>query len=170
MATDLYILGTNHPLQCGSTACPQSSIRAFDAELRSVCMQFKIQRIAEEMTEEGLKNHDVIETVGCRVAKEIDAVYQMVDLCLTERRALSIDDSPVITTVMRYHITNGGGFREAFDDFVEGVRERVWVGRILSGSEWPTLLVCGSNHVVSIRRLWRSLGLESKVVHLDYEP
>ncbi len=169
-AADLYILGTNHPLQCGSISCAQLRVQAFETEVRSLCKKYKIQRVAEEMTKEGLKKHKVTATVGQRVAKDIGAEYQMVDLRQTERRNLSIDDSPVISTVMRYHIAQGGGFREAFDDLADGVRERVWIGRILSGAKWPTLFVCGSNHVISVRRLWRCLGLASKVVHLDYEP
>lgn len=170
MAADLYILGTNHPLQCGSTECSDRNVEAFAAELRRLCSKFKIQRLVEEMTDEGLKRHNVTETVCSRVAGEIGAAYEIVDLNQIQRRALCIDDSPVITTVMRHHISDGSGFREAFDDLADGVRERVWVARILSGNQWPVLFLCGAYHVVSIRRLWRGLGLESKIIHLDYEP
>lgn len=170
MATDLYILGTSHPLQCGSDEFTQESIIAFDAELRRLCESFKIRRIAEEMTIDGLARFNVAESVGQRVAKGIGIAHQPVDLTPQERIGISIDDSVVIATVRRYHIFDGGPFREAFDDLADGIRERVWLVRMLSREEWPILFICGSDHVISVRRLWRRLGVDAKVVHRDYEP
>lgn len=169
-AADLYILGTSHALQCGSKKCSPSSILAFDTELRGLCERFKIRRIAEEMNADGLTHHEITETVGQRMARELGIAHQTVDLSRKERVDLSIDDSVVLATSMRYGIANGGGFREAFDDLADGVRERVWLSRILANEEWPTLFVCGSDHAPSLRRLWRRLGLDAKVVHFDYEP
>lgn len=170
MATELYILGTSHPLQCGSAECTQANILAFDTELRRLCEIFKIQRIAEEMTADGLTRHKVTETVGQRVAKDIEIPHQPVDLSPEERICISIDDSVVIATVRRYGIFDGGPFREAFDDLADGIRERVWVARILSREEWPILFICGSDHAVSVRRLSRRLSIDAKVVHRDYKP
>lgn len=170
MATELYILGTSHSLQCGSADCTQTNILTFDTELRRLCETFKIQRIAEEMTADGLTRYKVTETVGQRVAKDIGIPNQFVDLSPEERIGVSIDDSVVIATVRRYVIFDGGPFREAFDDLADGIRERVWVARILSREEWPILFICGSDHAVSVRKLWRRLGIDAKVVHRDYEP
>ena len=38
------------------------------------------------------------------------------------------------------------------------VRERVWVARVLSGDEWPVLLVCGADHAVSVSALFKCTG------------
>ena len=170
VGTELYILGTSHPLQCGSAECAQATILAFDAELRRLCETFKIQRITEEMTADGLAQHKVTDTVGQRVAKDFGILHQPVDLSPQERIGISIDDSVVIATVRRYGIFDGGPFREAFDDLADGIRERVWLARILSKEEWPVLFICGSDHAVSVRRLCRRLGIDAKVAHRDYEP
>lgn len=170
MNVDLYIVGTSHPLQCGSSECTSSHIQAFDAEIRRICATLKIKRIAEEMTKDGLSHYKAAETIGHHVAREINVVYQMVDLSVNERGGLSLDDSVVITTVQRWRICDGGPFREAFDDLVDGIRERVWIARLLSEKEWPTLFICGSDHTISVRRLCRGLGIGARVIHRDYEP
>jgi hypothetical protein len=56
----------------------------FDAELRKLCRTLKIKLIAEEMTEDGLTHYKVVETIGQRVARDIDVSYQAVD-ALDER-------------------------------------------------------------------------------------
>jgi ABC-type ATPase with predicted acetyltransferase domain len=168
VATDFYILGTSHPLQCGSTECTPASIGAFDEELRRLCEIYKIQRISEEMTAEGLVHHKATETIGQRVARDAGITHQTVDLSQKERNVLSMGDSVVIATVQRQGIFDGGPFREAFDDLCDGIRERVWVARILSGKEWPVLVICGADHAVSVRRLCRGLGMNAKIAHRDY--
>jgi hypothetical protein len=89
---------------------------------------------------------------------------------MKERGDFSLNDSAVIATVRRWRVFDGGPFREAFDDLVDGIRERVWIARLLSGKDWPILFICGSNHAVSVRRLCRGLGMDAQVIHLDYEP
>jgi hypothetical protein len=170
VAIDFYILGISHPLQCGSAECTQANILAFDAELRRLCRTFEIRRIAEEMSADGLTHHKATETIGQRVARDVGIQHQAVDLSQEERDAFSIDDSVVIATVQRCGIFDGGPFREAFDDLADGIRERVWVARVMSGEEWPILFICGSDHAVSVRRLCRGLGINAKIIHRDYEP
>jgi hypothetical protein len=166
----MYIVGTSHSLQCGSATCTPADIRAFYDEIRSLCAKFNIQRIAEEMTADGLAHHKVNETVAERVTRDIGIHHQSVDLSEHERRNLSLDDSVVIATVQRWRIFNGSTFRESFDDLADAIRERVWIARLLSGTKWPVLFICGSNHSISVRRICRALGMDVKVVHLDLSP
>lgn len=170
MTIEVFILGTSHPLQCGSAECTKENIVAFEKEVRSLCKKLSVKRIAEEMTVEGLAHNGVTETIPQRIARDIAVPVQHVDLQQKDRSTLSINDSTVINTVRRHGIFDGGPFREAFDDLADGVRERVWVARMLSRTEWPVLFVCGSEHAASVRRLFRGLGIDSTVVHLDYEP
>lgn len=169
MAIDLYIIGTSHALQCGSAECTASDVQGFETELRKLCVALKVRRIAEEMTEDGLTSHKVKETVGQRVAKGTSVSYQTVDLSVKERQALSIDDSVLFATLGRRQIFEDA-FQGAFDDLVGDIRERIWIARLLSGEDWPTLFICGSDHAVSMRRLWCRLGMEAKVIHRDYVP
>jgi hypothetical protein len=171
MGAALYILGTSHPLQCGTAACAQVTIDAFHKELRKICDVRKIRRIAEEMTTEGLKQQGVTETIAEKVAKSMGIAHHNVDLTTKERSEIALDDSSVINAVRSLGISDRvGAFREAFDELVDDVRERCWSGRILARNEWPTLFVCGANHVKSVRRLWCCLGIDAVIVHVDYEP
>lgn len=170
MAADIYVMGTSHPLQCGNADLPARSVASFESELRSVLDKYKINRIAEEMSADGLREQKVSETIAERVAGELKIPYQAVDLTNEERSALSLDDSTLFQVMSSFKIEDGGPLRQGFDDLADGIRERIWIARILSKEYWPVFFICGSNHSVSIRRLWRSMGFASKLVHLDYEP
>ncbi len=171
MNVTLYILGTSHPLQCGVADLAQASIVGFKDELHKICDEFKIRRIAEEMTAEGLTQHGVKETIAEKVAKSMRIPYHNVDLTPKERRDISLDDSVVINVVMSFGFADGGGaFRAAFVELAGDVRERCWSARILAGKEWPTLFVFGADHVQNVHRLWHRLGIGAVIVHADYEP
>ena len=59
---------------------------------------------------------------------------------------------------------------DAFNELVSSVRERLFVAHILSDNEWPVLFVCGAEHTVPVRRLFHQIGVQSEIVHLDYDP
>lgn len=171
MTPMLYILGMSHPLQCGAAECPAGLRATFEADLRKVCASHDIRRVAEEMSKEGLDRYGVTETIGQRIAKELKFAYCGVDLNREERQELCLDDTPVLTTVMNHELPGGNAaFRQAFDELVDEVRERCWTARLLAENNWPTLFICGANHVKCMARLWRSLGLYANVIQHDYEP
>jgi len=170
MAADIYVMGTNHPLQCGRADVPKTSVASYESELRTALDKYNIKRVAEEMSPDGRKEHKVSKTVAQRVAKELGLPYQAVDLTNKDRARLSLGDSTVLQVTRSFKIQNAGPFRQGFDDLADGIRERIWIARILSEEQWPVFLICGSEHAVSIRRLWRCMGFVTKLVHLDYEP
>jgi hypothetical protein len=167
----LFIIGTSHTLQCATAGIDGSKVALFEAELRRVCVEHQIARIAEEMSEAGLEFQGVQCTVAARVAKELRIEHCHVDLEPKERAALSLDDGPMLNIVLHEEFPDGGGiFRKAFDALGDAVRERCWIGRMLAHEVWPTLFVCGADHTDSVEKLWRSLGLPLTVVHRDYDP
>ena len=167
----LFIIGTSHKIQCGIDAVDSRRKSAFAVELRHVCEQHRISRIAEEMSKAGLKHQGVKRTVGVQIAKKLGIAHHHVDMELDERAALSLDDGPMLNIVCHRGFPDGGsGFRRRFSALGDAVRERCWVGRILARREWPALFVCGSDHTDSVSRLWRSLRLPLVIVHRDYEP
>ncbi len=171
MNVALYILGTSHPLQCGVADLAQASIVGFKDELHRICDEFKIGRIAEEMTAEGLKRYGVNETIAEKVAKSMRIPHHNVDLTIKERRNFSLDEFDAAKAATGIGFADGGGaFREAFNELAGEVRERCWSARILAGKEWPTLFVFGADHVQNVHRLWHRLGIGAVIVHADYEP
>ena len=170
MSVDIYILGTSHPLQCGSSELPERCISLYESEIKRVLKKFKIKRISEEMSEDGRKHHKIANTVAQNIAKEMNIAYQEVDLSQDDRTNFSLDDSTLFQVMSTFGIENGAHLRSGFDDLVDGIRERMWVAKILSNNEWPVLFICGAEHSVSIRKLFRGMGFSSKVEHIDYEP
>ena len=166
---DIYIFGTNHNLQCGTDKYDESSITSFESELQAICTKYKIARIAEEISSDGLAKYSVQSTVAQRLLGS-KLTVQALDLSAQERELLSIGDSTALTATKSLNIKFGKPFREDFDELVSSVRERVWVARILSKEEWPVLLICGASHSISLRNICHSLGINSKVLRLDYDP
>lgn len=171
MNIGLFLIGTSHKLQCGSPGVERAKVEEFECEVRRVCAEAQIARIAEEMSESGLKHQEAEFTIGARVALDLELAHQHVDMEPAERAALSLDDGPMLNIVLNHAFPDGGSsFRNAFDALGNSVRERCWIGRLLSRTEWPVLFVCGSDHTNSIESIWQSLGLSITVVHRDYEP
>ena len=168
---ELLVFGLAHPLQCGAASCTQGSVAAYREEIRSQCVKHSIQRIAEEMCEDGRTFHGVATTVAFELAAELELAHQDLDLSHAERAALSCNDSPLLTSIMSCPQPDGGArFREALGIVTDEVRERVWVMRLLVEKTWPVLFLCGADHVQPVRRLWEGLGLPAAVVHRDYVP
>lgn len=171
MNVALFIIGTSHTIQCAAAGTDSSKVAAFEAELHRACAEHRIVRVAEEMSEAGLRHQEVERTVGYRVAKARGIEHQHVDLEPEERIALSLDDGTMLNVVCGGGFPDGGGaFRDAFNTLWDAVRERCWIGRLLARGEWPALFVCGADHTDSVEKLWRSLDLPVTVVHRDYEP
>lgn len=169
--TQLHILGTGHKLQCGVPPHSATEVAAFEEELHRLCSKYSIARIAEEMSADGLASNGVSVTLAGRFCQQQNLQHQYVDLGRAERNILSIDDSPILTTVMHQSLSDGGAqFRGAMSILADEVRERVWISRLLALSSWPCLFVCGASHVSPVFRLWHSVGFEVKVAHFDYAP
>jgi hypothetical protein len=164
----LFLLGTSHPIQCGITGVHKAA--SFEAELRRICTEVGIRRIAEEMNDAGLKRHGVSSTVGQRISEEDGLLHHNVDLSLEDRAAVSLDDGVMLEIAFGGYGVDPERFRDALEVLWSDVRERAWIGRLLSRKEWPVLFICGSDHSESLEGLWTSLGLPATIVHRDYEP
>lgn len=168
MNFDVFIIGTSHPLQCGTRSRSAESIASFESEIRRVLSKCRIQRIVEEMSPDGLKDQKVSETVCQRIVKNI--TIEHFDLSAKDRANLSLTLPAVIASLGNGDITEETPSIHAFEDLVNAVRERLLVAQVLSGNEWPVLIVCGSVHAVPLRRLFYRLGVHTEIVHFDYDP
>lgn len=172
MTYELYILGTDHCLQCGSTRKSKyttDQINIFEKELRKICSEKKIARIEEEMSCNGLKRYEVDETIGHRISIELKIEHRYVDLDVKERQELSLCNPPVWSCFLDNSKKNA--FSEAFYQIAYEVRERVWLTKLLEdGKKWPVLFICGSNHVINFQELSGRLGvIKSEVLYDDYD-
>jgi hypothetical protein len=148
----IIILGTEHELQCGTKEYSELEIQEFKTLITEICIQKKVMCIVEEMSDEGLSNHEVKKTVVSEVAKSLPIKYRYTDLTPEHLADLCI-------YIDQYYLrepTNELKFskRELLHkNLSDPIRERYWLANILYLNSWPTLLICGSAHVKSMKDL-----------------
>ena len=154
MTREVFIFGTYHELQCGAAECGVDKISLLEREIRRIVSEYGIRRIAEEMSDDGLRGlragDQEPETVCQRIAGD-DVPVHFVDPGVKERAGLSLSPKNI-----------------------DEVRERVWVARVLSRDEWPVLFVCGAKHAVSVSALFKCIGkrigVQATVICRDFDP
>ena len=174
MARQVFVLGTSHSLQRGARNCTAESIALLEEEIQRILTEYDIGRIAEEMSVDALEDgvgRRPYWTVCQRIAGD-DVPVVFVDLDGKERANLSLANDQIDAFVSKHSADNRERSRlgEALSDLCGDVRERVWVARVIAGDEWPVLIVCGADHAVSVSRLFRSVGVQSTIIHRDFDP
>lgn len=169
MKSNICILGTSHPVQCGCSDAPIGQVEAFTNEVKRLVEKYKISRIAEEMSLDGLNRLKVSDTIAQRIAIERSLEYQSVDLGNEERANLSLTESTVLQAMNSFGVSDGKYLMSIFDDLTHEVRERVWVARVLAGKGWPVLFICGARHSIPVERLFRAAGLSAHSEHIDFQ-
>ena len=175
MRPTVFILGTSHELQCGSPKCGPDRTARLEEKVRQALSEHGITRIAEEMSEDALRDQlgeeAARETVCQRIARDEGITVDFVDLDRKERDRLRLSDRVINRFTFDYgeNDTEWAAIREAFNILCHEVRERVWVGRVLSGVEWPVLFVCGANHADSVGELFERVGIPATVICSDFD-
>ena len=179
MTRGVFIFGTCHKLQCGAAECGVDKISLLEREIRRIVPEYGIRRIAEEMSDDGLRGSSAgdqePETVCQRIAGD-DVPVQFVDLGVKERACLSLSRNNIAAFILNDFFQGTSETEsaekvcDAFDKLCDEVRERVWVARVLSRDEWPVLLVCGADHAVSVSALFKRIGVQATVICRDFDP
>ena len=183
MTREVFIFGTCHKLQCGAAECGVDKISLLEREIRRIVSEYGIRRIAEEMSDDGLRGgragDQEPETVCQRIAED-DVPVHFVDLGVKERACLSLSPKNIDAFMLKDFFQGTGErepaekVRDALDKLCDEVRERVWVARVLSRDEWPVLLVCGAKHAVSVSALFKCIGkrigVQATVICRDFDP
>jgi hypothetical protein len=171
MRGTIFLLGTSHPVQCGSNKCSLSA-QQFREFVRKHCHFYKIRLLAEEMSNCGLANHGVTASVAQTLASELNIQYLAVDLEDQERKNLGIDDWDlgIAAAPPGTFIADKAVLGLLTEKLSNPLREYCWFARILANDSWPTLFICGANHVQSMVSLMQSVGQDVVVINDDYEP
>lgn len=164
-----YIVGTSHRIQCGvkQIGISKEIIRAFQSEITKICRQYGIRRVCEEMSEDGLREHGVAETICCQVARKSGIEHRYIDLGRECRSYLSLNDLPPDWVLWSENSEEVKQFRNTFGNLIHQVRERIWVARILFGESWPVLFICGAEHTDPVHRLLNEFDIESEILFHD---
>ena len=176
MTREVFVFGTSHSLQCGAAKCSADSIFLLEQEIRRVLSECGIRRIAEEMSDDALREivpDEGRRTVCQRVAGD-DVRVEFIDLGENERAHLSLSNNDIDGIALRDFFARDPSeptrLRDALNRLCDEVRERVWVARVLSGNEWPVLFVCGADHSVSVERLFQRVGVPATMICRDFDP
>ena len=156
----IIILGTSHPLQCGTDKFSSDQISEFKQLVHDICENEKVGNIVEEMNDEGLANHGVENTIAYYIASEINIKHSYVDLCSELKSTLGVSDDQIVSIALRK--TDNGKLNSMrallTEKLLHPIRERYWLSHILRENTWPTLFICGSDHGQAMQDLVNSVG------------
>lgn len=172
MQRRLFIIGTNHTLQCGASPYVAKDVDAFRKIIRSTCKKRRIKFIAEEMSDEGLNQKSVSQSVCCGLGTELAVDVEYVDPNEVLRSTLGIGDVGIrLAAIPPGHMSPDKQLEKLFrKELIDNVRESLWLAKILQKNVWPVLFVCGTDHVKSIEKRAKRLKIEAIVIHADYQP
>ena len=152
--TKIIVIGTSHPLQCGNEKyCSKEQIQGFTQWLEQICRDYRIECIVEEMSDEGLKIQGVENTIAYALSKNLNLKKHRYTDLSNEHEAdlcIFIDDFMLRETTNEKKCSK----RELLHQhLLNPIRERFWLANILNLNIWPTLFICGSEHVNNMVRL-----------------
>ena len=148
----LVLIGLNHKFQIGHGKFLQVDVTKEEFEefkelLRSCITRYAITGVSEEMSEEALFKHTQIPentSVVHDLAMEVDLPHDYADPDTKTRKLKRIEN----------------------DD----QREEYWMKKIGEFNNFPTLFVCGADHIDSFRQLLETNGFEVIIEHKDWVP
>lgn len=168
MKAQIIIVGTGHSLQVGGDKYRQDQVEKFRGYLKELCRSHKIEHIAEEMNGDGLADYGKKESIPSQIAGELSLCHHYVDLTNTERANLGIDRGALAMTALNLSLMPPQ--IAALENAFGKVRECCWLARVLAINIWPTLFICGADHVASFKSLINCMGQDVIVACNDYEP
>ena len=167
MRANIILFGTSHPIQCGAKICSSIDIQKYKLFLDRIVSLHEIKLVAEEMCKAGLENNEVNETIAAHVfGKNPEITHSYIDMPIEYRHILLIDDEILsIFSIFSFDKksdvnSNRAKLRQIISD---PVRERYWLVKILNLGVWPTLFICGDEHVDNMRKLIRKISSKSLI-------
>ena len=178
----MYIVGTNHAIQRGGRGSTADEVAKFRELLVRIVADHNIQIAFEEMHE---AEREVAFTVCEQVCNERETPIpvRFVDLSRGQRLDLAVDHwaehalkSKLITNDMRSQkldeaetlnsqLYSESVVAQSISKLSHGVRERIWLARMIKSNSWPALFICGANHVKSVSRLCEELHVGFQYVY-----
>jgi hypothetical protein len=147
-------------------------IEEFRKFIRVLCQSNDIKFIAEEMTDEGLKEYSVQETICQSIALELDIDILPVDIDQELREKIGIDDLGLSkAAIPDGQLEPDEALKKSYNHNLSNpIRECSWLAHIIINNSWPTLLVCRANHVKGVIYRAQNIGVETAIVSEDYKP
>lgn len=158
----MILVGTSHTYQY-----PGNEVDAqFREMILRVCERHGIQAIAEELSEEALAEKHVTSSICMELADFLSIGHRFVDPNRDQRRAMGVLQESDIR--MAHFLSED---EEAIRNDIRAshaARENFWLRELLQLNLWPTLLVCGADHIESFSRTLREEQFAVEVAERDW--
>ena len=169
MKAVVVIVGTCHKYQAGGKDCANEDAELFRNFLLNACLEWSISGISEEMNNEWLDHYESIQSVPSQVATELELFHHYCDPNSSERvRAGIIGRGEVLLEADLNRLSEDETANRYADEEIK--RERYWLRELKEKGVFPTLFVCGANHVMRFKSLLDSNGLTAHVLVEDWAP
>ena len=165
----IWLLGTDHRLQFKDRPYSERQHQAVAALLRDSARNFGITLVAEECSEEALRERNCASTAVQDVAKELEIEHCFCDPDRKQRNALGLEQENDIRVRSFFSSNNERAIRGEVESSL-CQREKEWLRRLVELSNWPVLFVCGANHVESFTTKLQGHGIEVAVIATNWAP
>lgn len=157
----IVVVGTSHSIQTANL-----ELKAF---LESICKEFKICAIAEEMNEEALAERGCAESIPMQVANALRLPHRFCDPNRKERARLDIrqeNDFRVQAWLSQSQSSESEIAARVAESHAK--RERYWLEQLRTLNLWPVLFVCGADHVRTFCQLLKQQGISAQIGAEDW--
>lgn len=153
----VIVVGTSHTIQ---VADPE-----LKSYLQSLCQEFKVNAVAEEMSDEDLAEMNCTVSIPMQVANALHIPHRFCDPNSKERVTLGIrQENDIRISAFPSTLPESEVAARLAESHAK--RERYWLEQLRSLNFWPVLFVCGADHVTSFNHL---LNQENIVAHIAAE-
>lgn len=155
----VIVVGTSHTIQ--------TTDLAFQPFLESLCRQFDIRAVAEELNKEALDERSCTASIPMQVASVLQIPHRFCDPNRMERAKLGIQqENDIRISAFPSTLPESEVARRVAESHKK--REGYWLEQLRSLNLWPVLFVCGADHVASFCNLPNYEGIIPHVAAEDW--
>src|ERR1700733_2733361 len=148
----VILIGTSHKYQYLNGGTDAKNVEKFKDFVGWICLKYEAKAIAEEMSDDALKEFNVSESTAQKLCREIGLKHQLSEPSLELRAQLGIQGPNDIKLKGFYEDWEEqrieAEIRKSFEK-----KERYWFEQICVLNIWPVVFICGANHCDSFTTL-----------------
>jgi hypothetical protein len=169
MQPSVVIVGTSHTYQAGGKDCTNNDATLLRNLFLNACREWNLRGIAEEMNNEWLVSYQSVQSLPCQVATVLGLSHHYCDPNTSERiQAGIINSGNILLDAKLNGLSEDEKTKRLLIEEIK--REQYWLSELQKQDIWPTLFVCGPNHVLRFKSLLDSVGYVTHILVQDWSP
>lgn len=166
--TKIIVIGTSHSYQVRDRKADMNALGQFKQLLFSLCSQYTVNAIGEEMNEEALEESGAVGSVAHAVAIHLNLQHQFSDPPLRVRQELGIRQENNIRAFGFIENKTEAQMQAEINNS-HAIREQYWLDRLKSLKLSPLLFICGADHSETFSALVRNSGIAVIIPFSDWK-